>query len=217
MNQRRSRVLLGLDPDAGSPALEHAEALARALDGEVVLVHALDPGAVDAGASYARALSLFEEVARRCGAVGAPQVLRFEDPATLLLRTAAELQPVLVVLGGTGAFGPIARSLVRSCPRPLWFAGSNAVSWRIAETERREPGFVRRLRRGLEALPEDAFPPVPPGPGEEVRTLDLSGIPALARVELVRRHWRPAHNLLVFGVRSGVPLGGASLPLSSRR
>ena len=127
-----SRILVAIDdsPQAAS-ALDLALELAKAVSGSIVLVHAIDPGAIASAANDAGAASvmeieldeleasgkeLLEATTARVRAAGlqVDATLRDGVPSAVILDTASRSDCDLIVMGTHGRHG-VARVFLGSC------------------------------------------------------------------------------------------------------
>jgi nucleotide-binding universal stress UspA family protein len=133
----RKSILVATAFDAASGrALEVARGLAKALDAEIVLVHAHDPPPMaypemppdllarayeELGAAARKALDNYAAAAG-----GLRSILRRGDPATVILEVIDETRPILVALGTHGRrglkrmlIGSVAEQIVRASAAPV--------------------------------------------------------------------------------------------------
>jgi nucleotide-binding universal stress UspA family protein len=137
MAEAHSTILVAVEFEGATrKALDAARWLAGSLGAEIVLIHAHDrPGFSHPelpGEMVSRIESLVEEAAIRSLAevaaeVGATRTLfRRGDPAEAILAAAAEISPLMIVMGthgrrGLGRFflGSVAAEVVRASPVPV--------------------------------------------------------------------------------------------------
>ncbi len=133
----RKKILVPVDFEGASKrAIEAAKWLAKALDADLVLLHAHDRPGFDhpeiPGDMVSRIEGLVEQAAQKSLAdlaaeVGAAQtVFRHGDPAERILEATGELQPVMIVMGTHGRrgfnrffMGSVATQVVRAAPVPV--------------------------------------------------------------------------------------------------